>query len=76
MSWPPLTTDALLAPPRAMFPRNRTPEGGYVVCDAREAFCQCALPYGHDGPHQCECGGAWSFVGGEWVAVALPGGFG
>jgi hypothetical protein len=48
-----------------------------VVCDQQEASCVCALPYGHHGPHACDCGGRWTLdQDGEFVAVRLPGIFG
>ena len=28
-------------------------------CSSHLAQCVCNLPYGHEGDHECLCGGAW-----------------
>jgi hypothetical protein len=38
------------------------PERVTEKCGLEEARCICRLPRDHDGPHECECGGSWSFT--------------
>lgn len=50
-----------------------------VICGLREAKCECVLPQGHDGPHECDpgCNGSWDFdERGNFVTVRLPDIFG
>lgn len=43
------------------------------ICGTKEAWCVCGLPPEHDGPHECKCGGSWTFdANGYFVPVALP----
>lgn len=51
--------------------------GAPMTLCARSLYaCHCRLPYGHDGPHECDperCGGAWMYSpNGELLIVAFP----
>lgn len=42
-------------------------------CDGWIASCFCVLPDGHDGPHECDCGGSWLVTDdGDFEIHALP----
>jgi hypothetical protein len=44
-----------------------------VICGEREASCFCSLDPNHDGPHECSCGGSWTFNDqGQFVVVSFP----
>ena len=30
-----------------------------VLCPAILSRCECDKPIGHEGPHECQCGGSW-----------------
>jgi hypothetical protein len=48
-----------------------TPRG----CTATEAACICTHPPDHDGPHECDCGGKWTYAAdGALEPVLYPGG--
>lgn len=44
------------------------------LCQATAADCHCELSEGHDGPHYCACGGAWtgSWEGGDFNPLRFP----
>lgn len=46
---------------------------GTVLCDDVKSSCVCGLASGHDGPHECDCGGSWDVDG---SVVRWPGIFG
>lgn len=50
------------------------PKRGTVLCDQRCADCRCHEASGHDEPHRCPCGGAWTGVEGtdSWEVVDFP----
>ena len=43
-----------------------------VICGTQEAACFCQLEPGHDGPHECACGGSWTFDEYGFVPVRFP----
>jgi hypothetical protein len=50
-----------------------------VICGTREAKCECVLPVGHDGLHECDpgCNGSWGYdADGGFVVGRLPNGTG
>lgn len=50
-----------------------TDQTNAIVCGTREAGCICVLAPEHDGPHECDCGGRWTFdETGNFVAVRWP----
>lgn len=40
----------------------------FVCCDGARDSCVCCLHFGHDGPHVCQCLGAWT----EEYVVRFP----
>lgn len=52
---------------------TRPPRRGQTTCDVREALCVCHREFDHEGPHQCDCAGEWTYdADGELVALRLP----
>jgi hypothetical protein len=43
-----------------------------ATCVEAQASCVCANTEGHDGPHECGCGGSWAYVDGEFVIHEWP----
>jgi hypothetical protein len=50
------------------------PVEGVALCDQRASYCRCREAAGHDGPHACPCGGAWTgdIDGGDFKIVDFP----
>ena len=44
-----------------------------ILCGVTEANCICELYRGHEGGHQCKCGGGWRWVGDTFVVLSFPG---
>jgi hypothetical protein len=48
----------------------------YERCDTAEASCLCTRERGHEGPHECGCGGSWYHDAEGFHCVAIPGSVG
>jgi hypothetical protein len=42
-------------------------------CTAAVASCHCNRAPHSAGLHECDCGGSWEYVNGEFIAHSLPG---
>lgn len=42
------------------------------VCGVAVFRCQCVRVPGHEPPHGCDCGGAWTGEGAAFAPVTLP----
>lgn len=42
------------------------------ICGVEVSRCQCMREPGHEPPHRCDCGGAWTGEGYTFQVVAFP----